>query len=211
MPRDPIQPVVTSAPRSRGSLWAEMFLAVALVLLALGGVTTAHGSGFEFAKVQGHASFGYGHIMVGHSPAGSIGVTVGFEHPAAPNLDLGLDLGLFLYGSRNMERGSLNATLDYSSIDLIAMTHWRVPFGPVSRLSAGAGLASARAELSASAGGAEFLDTAVDDVGPALALDLTVMQRRVSPVRVAAVAGWRSAFLDGEDWHQFSVRLGFHY
>jgi len=183
-------------------------LVAAFVLLGAG---AAAADGFQFSRIQGHTSFGYGHVMIGHAPAGSIGLTVGFDHPVMPAMDVGLDLGLYLYGNRTVERGSLNATLDYGSLDLIAFTHWKVPLGPISRLSIGPGLTSARAEISAAAGGAAFLDLAVDEVAPTLALDLTAMRRRVAPVRVAAIAGWRSAFLDGEDWHQFSLRFGFHY
>ena len=199
MPRNPLQPLVT--PRIRA-------LPLALALLAFT-VLPAHA--FEFSKVQGHLSFGYGRLMVGHSPAGSIGLTGGFDHPVTAGLDAGLDLGLYLYGNRTVDRGSLNATLDYGAFELIAFTHWKVPAGPVSRVSFGPGLTSARAELSAAAGGAAFLDLAVSEVAPTLALDLTMMRRKPAPVRIAAIAGLRSAFLDGEDWHQFSVRFGFHY
>jgi hypothetical protein len=220
MPRDPLQPIVTgrragSLPPRRGfalpAVCRRGFAPSALVALALLAGSAVPAAAFEFSKVQGHLSFGYGRLMVGHSPAGSIGLTGGFEHPVSSVLDAGLDLGLYLYGNRTIDRGSLNATLDYGALELIAFTHWKVPFGPISRVSFGPGLTSARAELSAAAGGAAFLDLAVDEVAPTLALDLTMMRRKPGPVRVALIAGARSAFLDGEDWHQFSVRFGFHY
>ncbi len=205
MSRNPLQPLVTAGPGPRRFAGA----AAAALLLALAAAPAR--AEFSFSRVQGHLGFGYGRVMIGHAPAGSIGLTAGFDHPVHPRLDLGVDLGFYLYGNRNVERGSLNATVDYGSFEAIAFTHWKVPFGPLSRVSFGPGLTSARAELSASAGGAAFLDLPVDEVAPTLALDLTVMPRRPAPVRVAAIAGWRSAFLEREDWHQFSVRLGFHY
>ena len=86
-----------------------------------------------------------------------------------------------------------------------------VPAGPVTRLSIGPGLTFARAELSAAAGGGAFLDLPVAEVAPTLAVDFTMVKRKPAPVRVAVVAGYRAALLRGEDWNQFSVRLGFHY
>lgn len=205
MSRDPVQPIVTRPARAPAHMLA---LPLALAALACAAFPA---SAFQFSQVQGHLSFGYGRLMVGHAPAGSIGLAGGLDHPVAPNLDVGLDLGLHLYGSRTVDRGSLNATVDYGALEVIAFTHWKVPAGPISRVSFGPGLTSARAELSAAAGGAAFLDLAVDEVAPTLALDLTAMRRKLGPVRIAAIAGLRSAFLGGEDWHQFSVKFGFHY
>lgn len=205
MSRNPLQSLVS---RVAGKCQLLRVLPLALVLVA---ALAAPAGAFQFERVQGHMSFGYGRLMVSHSPAGSIGITVGFDHPASPLLDVGLDLGLYLYGNRTIVRGSLNATLDYSSFDLIAFTHWHVPVGPVTRLSVGPGLTFARADLSAAAGGGAFLDLPVNEVAPTLAVDLTMVKRKPAPVRVALVAGYRAALLHGEDWNQFSVRLGFHY
>ncbi len=203
MSRDPLQQVSARGRLVRGTL----ALAVALAATA----APARADGFQWSRVQGHASFGYGRLMVGHAPAGSIGVTVGFDHPVRPGLDAGIDVGLYLYGNRTADRGSLNATLDYSAQEVDFFTHWAVPAGPVSRVSIGPGFTHVRTELSSAAGGAQFLDLAKDEVAPSLALDLSVLRRKPGPVRVALVAGYRVAFVDGPDWNQFSVRLGFHY
>lgn len=203
MSRDPLQQVNASVRIVRGAL------ALAVGLAAAAGPVRA--DGFEWSRIQGHASFGYGRLMVGHAPAGSIGVTVGFEHPVRPGLDAGIDLGIYLYGNRTADRGSLNATLDYSSQEVVFFTHWAVPFGPLTRVSIGPGITHARTELSSAAGGAQFLDLAKDEIAPSLALDLSMLRRKPAPVRVALVAGYRVAFVDGPDWNQFSVRLGFHY
>lgn len=203
MSRDPLQQVSTPARIARGAF----ALALALATTA----APVRADGFQWSRIQGHASFGYGRLMVGHSPAGSIGVTVGFEHPVRPGLDAGIDLGLYLYGNRTADRGSLNATLDYSSQEVVFFTHWAVPFGPLTRVSVGPGFTHARTELSSAAGGAQFLDLAKDEVAPSLALDLSMLRRKPAPVRVALVAGYRVAFVRGPDWNQFSVRLGFHY
>ena len=203
MSRDPLQQVNAHGRCVRGAL------ALAFALAATAG--PARADGFEWSRIQGHASFGYGRLTVGHAPAGSIGVTVGFEHPVRPGLDAGIDLGLYLYGNRTADRGTLNATLDYSSQEVVAFTHWAVPFGPLTRVSIGPGLTHARTELSSAAGGAQFLDLAKDEVAPSLALDLSMLRRRPAPVRVALVAGYRVAFVKGPDWNQFSLRLGFHY
>ena len=194
--------------RARGRALGSAFAMLALFGMAARPVSA---DGFEWSRIQGHASFGYGRLTVGHAPAGSIGVTVGFEHPVRPGLDAGIDLGLYLYGNRTADRGSLNATLDYSSQEIVFFTHWAVPFGPLTRVSIGPGLTHARTELSSAAGGAQFLDLAKDEVAPSLALDLSMLRRKPAPVRVALVAGYRVAFVEGPDWNQFSVRLGFHY
>jgi hypothetical protein len=186
---------------------AAIFGASLAALLAFAAPARA----FEWSRVQGHTSFGYGRLMIGHAPAGSIGLTVGFDYPLRRGLDAGIDLGLFLYGNRNVDRGTLNATVDYATQDVVLFTHWQVHAGPLARVSVGPGLTHVRAELSSSAGGAEFLDLAKDDPAFTAAVDLTFMQHKPAPVRVALVAGSRVAFLPGEDWSQFSVRLGFHY
>jgi hypothetical protein len=181
-----------------------------LVLAALLGTATPVRA-FDWSRVQGHTSFGYGRLTVAHAPGGSVGITVGFDYPIRPGLDAGIDLGLSLYGNRIVSRGSLDATIDYGSQEVLFLTHWQVKLGPLTRVSIGPGLTHARAELSVSAGGAEFLDLAVDDVAPTAAVDLAMIRRRPAPVRVALITGWRGAFLEGEDWHQFSLRFGIHY
>ena len=230
MSRDPLQQVSARAgsrvdagrpgtavvrPGGSGLRPARSFAAALALAIVVSGTALhalpARATAFEWSRVQGHASFGYGRLMIGHSPSGSIGVTVGFEHPVRPGLDAGLDLGIYLYGNRSVDRGSLNATVDYASQDVILFTHWAVPLTPLTRVSVGAGFTHARAELSASAGGGQFLDLAVDRAAPTLAVDLSMLKRRPAPVRVAIVAGFRDAFLPGEDWSQFSLRLGFHY
>ena len=70
---------------------------------------------------------------------------------------------------------------------------------------------SARGELSTSGGGAAFSDLAVEEVAPGAALDVTVISRSASPVRVGLEVGGRVAFLDGENWSLASVRATFHF
>jgi hypothetical protein len=185
----------------------------ALLLAAALAIATSPSSAraFEWSRVQAHTTFGYGRLTKSHPTGGSIGLTVGFEHPIRPGLDAGIDLGLYLYGNRTVERGSLNATVDYGTQDIVLFTHWQTKLGPLTRISIGPGLTHARAELSVSAGGAAFLDLAVDELAPTAAVDLTMIRRRPAPVRVGFVAGYRGIFLDEEDWHQFSVRVALHY
>ena len=197
--RAPAQP--RSAP---AAALTGVFLFAALLV-------AAPASAFDWSRVQGHTSFGYGRLTIAHSPAGSVGITTGFDYPIRPGLDAGIDLGLNLYGNRIVSRGSLDATIDYGSQEVLFLTHWQVKFGPLTRVSIGPGLTHARAELSVSAGGAGFLDLAVDDVAPTAAVDLAMVRRKPAPVRVALITGWRGAFREGEDWHQFSLRFGIHY
>jgi hypothetical protein len=182
---------------------------IAAILVAF--VAPGRALALELQRVNGHMEFGYGRLVISDPPAGSLTMGAGFDYPITPRFRGGLDLGFYLFGSRSVTRGSLNATLDYSAVDLIAFSHWNVPRGPFSRVSIGPGLTAARAAISTSAGGASFLDLAVSDLAPTAALDLTMMRRKPSPVRIALVLSARSALRRGEDWNHFSARFGFHY
>jgi hypothetical protein len=195
--------------RSRGPRRAALAAAAALALGVLAGAGPARA--FELDRVAGHLSFGYSGLIIRNAPSGSLAVTGGFDYPLASGFREGIDIAFSLYGSRGFTRGSLDATVDYSSLDLIAFTHWEPARGPFARISLGPGLGRPRAELNAAAGGAQFLDLAVHEMAPAVALDLTVMQRRPAPVRVAFVLGARCIFHSGETWNEVSGRLGFHY
>jgi hypothetical protein len=196
---------VASRFRRNGAAVPALLAALALAWCA------APASAFEFKKIAGHMEFGYGRLTTGNAPAGSITLGAGVDYPLPARLREGLDLGFYLFGSEGFERGSLNATVDYSAFDLVLFTHWEPVKGPIARISLGPGLTRARAQLSAAAGGASFLDLAINDACPTAALDLTFMKRKPAPVRVALVLSDRYAFRTGEDWHHFSVRLGFHY
>ena len=79
------------------------------------------------------------------------------------------------------------------------------------RVSFGPAVMSARAELSTSGGGAGFSDLAVERSAAGAALEVTLISRSESPVRVGLEVGGRTAFLPGQDWTLASARLAFHY
>jgi hypothetical protein len=161
---------------------------------------------------NGHLSIGYARLFATDAPGGNFSFAAGVDRPLAGDFRAGLDVGVHLLGSRTVIRGSLVATLDYTTLDAVLFAHW-IPrgLGPVGRVSFGPALISARAELSSSGGGAAFGDLAVEQVAPGFAVDVTLIRRRAAPVRVGLELGVRHAFLDREDWTTGTARLAFHY
>lgn len=186
-------------------------LSLAALLAALLGASPAS-AGLHLEPVRGHISFGYGRVGIANPPAGSISVSGGLDYPVAGAWRVGPDIGFHLLGSRNVERGSLLASVDYSVFELMLMTHWQPSWaGPVGRLSAGAGLFHGSGELSASGGGAFFRDLPRDENAFGVGVDVTLMQRKSAPVRVGFELGARLGFLKEETWPMGTARLAFHY
>lgn len=90
-------------------------------------------------------------------------------------------------------------------------------WGPIGLIGVGPALVSARAELSTSGGGLVFTPEAIEEIAPAIALDVTLMSQRPSLVRAGLEIGLRHAFLDrdagraSESWTIGSLRLAIHY
>ncbi len=171
---------------------------------------------------NGHLGFGYAKVFVTDrdvravkphfSPAGSLSASGGMDYPVGGNLRAGIDLGYHLLGSRSVERGSLLATVDYSVFDATAFLHWHPAHaGPLGRVSAGPALMSTRAELSTSGGGAAFSDLAVEEVALGWALEATLMSAKAAPVRPALAVGLRMGYLEDQNWHLLTARLGVHF
>jgi hypothetical protein len=124
----------------------------------------------------------------------------------------GADIAFHLLGSKTVEEGTLAAGVDYSMFEAVALLHW-VPAqrGMLGRVSLGAGVMSARADLAASAGGAAFGKYAVEEVALGGALEVAILPPSTSPVRVGLLAATRVAFLPEETWTVASARLAFYY
>jgi hypothetical protein len=89
-------------------------------------------------------------------------------------------------------------------LDAALQPHWLPGSGRITRVSLGPGPAAARAQLQVGAGGAGFLDLAVDEVRPEMALDLSALPRRqrivaVGPRGGAALRARRTRELDARD------------
>ncbi|HVP14140.1 MAG TPA: hypothetical protein VMS88_01275, partial [Terriglobales bacterium] len=107
--------------------------------------------------------------------------------------------------------GSLTGSVDYSAFQLTAFAHWLPGLGPLQRVSVGPAMVNAHGDLSVTGGGAGFSDLAVGSTGFAVAGQITLMPPRPAPVRLGLELGGRKAFLPGQDWNLFSVRLTVHY
>jgi hypothetical protein len=186
--------------------WSRLLCTAALLMVA-----TGRSQGATIQDFRGHLSIGYAKLLADQAPGGSFSVAAGVDLPVAPALRIGPAVGLHLLGSRTVVRGSLVATVDYTTFEAVLFAHWVPPAGPVGRVSVGPALISARAELSTSGGGAAFSDLAVEEYAPGVALDATVISRHASPVRVGLELGGRIGFLAGDDWKIASARLAFHY
>lgn len=190
---------------SRGALPALL----AMLLLPL---AAAPARAFSLAPFRGHVGLGYAKLFVSDAPGGSLSVEGGIDYPLASRFRVGASLGYHLLGSRTVERGSLVASLDYSSFTTALQLHWHPQvLGPVTRLSVGPALFNGHVELSTSGGGALFADLARGETALGAAIDATVMARREAPVRVGFELGTRVGFFSDETWTLGTARLVFHY
>lgn len=182
-----------------------------LVLFAVLAVP-AHAGAIRLEPWRGHVSFGYGYLISDEfSPGGSFSVAGGVDYPVGPHLRLGPVLGFTLLGSHEVTRGSVTAGLDYSLMEGALQLHWLPAKGFVTRVSIGPGLAAARSSLQVGGGGAAFLDLAVDEVKPALALDVTAIPRKMEVVGVGLEVGVRIVPVERVTWTLVTGRFTIHY
>ena len=184
--------------------------ATALLALALA-LPRGAGAG-AIQVVQGHLSLGYAQLFIADAPGGNLSITGGVDFPIARRLRAGIDLGYSLLGSRAVERGSLSTNVNYSALQGVAFAHW-IPerLGPVGRISLGPALVNAHADLTSAAGGAGFSDLAVFETAPGVAVEVSFISRKPSPVRVGLQLGYLAVFLNDEDWSLGSARITIHY
>jgi hypothetical protein len=215
--RDPIQPL--SAERlplgglrappgcASPSLWLALVLAIAGAALAP--VARAEG---RLAKMRGYMEVGYAKLLSDPSPGGSFSMGAGVDYPVGDRFRIGLAFGYELLGTKTVERGSFAAEVDYSMVEVLALTHWTPTFlGPLHRITLGPGIFNPQGILNVQAGGAGFSDLAVNEWAPGFALDGTLIQGHVTPVRVGLETGIRVAYLKGATWTTAQIRLAFHY
>ncbi len=188
-----------------GRAWAALGLAVLLA-------AAPAQAGMKLEPWRGHVSFGYAHLYSdSFSPGGSISLAGGLDYPVTDALRIGPVLGIALLGTHDVTRGSITAGLDYSLLDVALQAHWAPRSGPVSRVSVGPGFAVARTSLQVGGGGAGFLDLAVDEVKPELALDVTAIPRRMKIVGIGLEAGMRYVPVERVHWVLATMRLTIHY
>ncbi len=186
--------------------------AALLVALLIGaGPSRAHAAP-RLDAWKGHIAFGYAKVFSDSlAPAGSLSVAGGVEYPLSERWRLGPSLSFDLLGSSSTRRGSVPAQLDYSLFDAALLLTCLPAHGPFTRISAGPGLASARAELSVAGGGAAFGDLTVGEVKPEFALDATMMPRSMTIVAVGAEFGARLVPVTQGLWAMFTARLAIHF
>jgi hypothetical protein len=160
---------------------------------------------------RGHISFGYAKLFIPGAPGGSLSFSGGVDHPISNTLRAGLDVDFNLLGTNTVDRGSLVADVDYSTVEILAMIHWRPSWHfPLGRLSAGAGVMGARAAVNSS-GAAEFQDLPVSDAAPAVAAEATLIGRSSAPVHVGLETGVHTGFVAHQSWTVWDLRLAIHY
>lgn len=189
----------------RSALLRSIVLAVAACCAA-----PAHAGGL--AAWQGHIEFGYS-LLAGaaESPPGSIGLLIGVDRPLTGPWRIGPSISYSLLGSTQIVRDDVPAGLDHSMFDGALLLHRTFTRGPLVRLSAGPGLASARAELQVAGGGAGFADDAVGEVRPCAAFEALFAPRTASGVSVGASLGARVVPLESRTWSVWSVRIAISY
>jgi hypothetical protein len=160
---------------------------------------------------RGHISFGYAKLFIPDAPAGSLSFSGGIDHPISKTVRAGLDVDFSLLGTNTVDRGSLVADVDYSTIEILAMFHWQPSWpGPLGRLSVGGGVMGARSTVNSS-GAAEFQDLAVSQAAPAVAAEATLISRSSSPVKVGLETGVHTGFVTDQTWTVWDIRLAIHY
>lgn len=183
-----------------------------VVVIAALALAPAGARAMELKELKGHLAVGYAKLFAQDAPGGSISLALGLDYRLARDWRAGLDVDYDLLGSTNTERGSLFATLDYNTTMVAALVHWTPQMlGPVARVSFGPALMNSHADLSTSGGGAAFSDLAVHETAPAAALAVTLMSKRVSPVRLGAEIGTRIGFLANETWTLLQLRAAVHF
>ena len=185
---------------------------VAVVLAAACSFVAPAYAGMHLDAWRGHVSIGYGYLFSDSlSPGGSISVAGGVDYPVATRWRVGPVIGIALLDSTDVTRGSITAGLDYSLLDVALQAHWLPPSGPITRVSLGPGIASARSALQVGAGGAGFLDLAVDELQPEVAFDLSSFPRSWHIVAVGLEAGVRWVPVQRVNWTVTTLRLTIHY
>lgn len=183
-----------------------------LAFLGLCLASSAHAGFLRLEEWRGHVSLGYAHLFSDStSPGGSLSVAGGVDYPIRAGLRIGPVVAISLLGTHDVTRGSVVAGLDHSLLEGALQLHWLPRTGPVTRVSFGPGVAAARVALQVGAGGAGFLDLAVDEVRPELALDVSAVPRRHQIVGVGLEAGLRYVPVGRTDWWLTSVRFTIHY
>lgn len=184
---------------------------LAALALAATLVTPAR-AGMKLEPWRGHVALGYGHLFSdSYSPGGSISVAGGVDYPINESLRIGPVLGIAILGTHDVTRGSITAGLDYSLLDCALQLHMAPRSGPLTRVSFGPGFAVARTSLQVGGGGAGFLDLAVDEVQPELALDVSAIPRRQKIVAVGIEAGMRYIPVERVRWLLGTLRLAIHF
>jgi hypothetical protein len=187
-------------------------MVAAATLLTVLAATPRPAAAFEISRVRGHLAVGYGKLFIGEPPGGSMSMAGGVELPITDAFSSGIEVGYHLMGSHTELRGSLLADVDYSLFETSLLLYWTPPWrGPVGRISFGPGLYNARAELSASGGGAGFTDLAVDQTAAGLAAGVEFLSRKPSVLRLGAELGARLAFVSDEAWSGAVARVVVHY
>ncbi len=186
-------------------------IVAALLALACAG-TPARAAIMRLDAWRGHVAIGFGAIVSDSlAPGGSLSAAAGIDYPMGAKWRVGPTLSFDLLGSSNVTRGSIQAGLDYSLFEAAMLFTYLPSRGPVTRWSFGPGVASPRADLVVSAGGAGFSDLAVGEVKPELALDATLMPRRMTTVGVGIELGTRFVPASRVAWTLFTGRVAIHY
>jgi hypothetical protein len=166
----------------------------------------------DAAAWHGRLSIGYGKLFITDGPGGGFSTLGGIDMPLDRQLRIGPEVGYHLLGTRSVERGSSNANIDYSMLEIGVQLHWLPEHaGILHRVSFGPAMIGALADISASSAGILFEDLARSGMRPGLAFDLALAPPGTHTVTVGLEAGTRTAFLKSESWTAATFRLLLEY
>jgi hypothetical protein len=193
-----------------GSTSSLKRLAFALALSAAAAL--AAGARPAHAEWKGNLALGYSKLFIPDAPAGGFAIALGVNQEVNSRLRVGPVFAYHLLGTSAVNRGSQNANIDYSLIEVELRADWTLEHaGPLRRFSIGPSLTHASADISQSSAGLMFEDLAVSEWKGGLGLDVAMLPKSPRPVAVGLEAGLHLSFVQSQTWSVGTVRLVMEY
>jgi len=164
------------------------------------------------AEWKGNLGLGYSKLFISDAPAGGFALALGVNQEVTKRLRIGPVVAYHLLGTNAVNRGSQNANVDYSMLEIELRADWRMQhLGPLRRLSFGPSLTRSLADISSSSAGLMFEDLAVSEWKGGLGVDIAMLPAGERTVAVGLEAGVHVAFVSKETWTVGTVRFVFEY
>ena len=184
----------------------------ALAIALSGAIALSSTASPARAEWKGNLGLGYSKLFIPDAPAGGIALALGVNQAVTPRLRLGPVVAYHLLGTSAVNRGSENANIDYSLLEIELRADWKLEHaGPLRRLSIGPSLTRALADISSSSAGLAFEDLAVSQWKGGMGMDVALLPGSPRPVAVGLEAGVHLSFVSSQTWTVGTIRLVLEY